>query len=99
MYERPFVQSVTECAEGIFMASGSTADEGDAACQYGRKEFNPGSDTCQCCSATGGKYADESKIDPVEAQIMGYRTDANGVVQSFRQEDAKECPENKPRKE
>lgn len=99
MYERPEVQSVTELAEGVFMASGAQEDAGEVACQYGRKEFNPGSDTCQCCSATGGKYGDESKIDPVEAKIMGYRTDDNGVVQGFRREDVTVCPENKPRKE
>lgn len=99
MYEKPMAQTVTELSEGIFMASGASADEGAEKCRYGRSEFNPGSDLCQCCSATGGKYSDESQIDPVEAAAMGYRTDKNGVVQSFRVEDAKTCPENKPKKE
>ena len=45
------------------------------------------------------KYKDEREIDPVEAKMMGYRTDATGVGKSLRQEDAKACPENKPRKE
>ena len=81
------------------MASGAQADEGDVACRYGRKEFNPGSDTCQCCSATGGKYSDESQIDKVEAIAMGYKTNADGVVQSFKPEDAKVCPENIPKKD
>lgn len=98
MYERPSMQPVTELAEGVFMASGEPVDEGKNLCRYFRSEFNPGSDTCQCCSATGGKYDDESKIDINEAIIMGYEV-KNDKVQSFKPEHAKECPDKMPRKQ
>ncbi|MDD7178987.1 MAG: hypothetical protein SPG09_10855 [Lachnospiraceae bacterium] len=96
MYERPNMQVVTELAEGVFMASGAQADEGKRKCSHGRDEFNKGSDKCQCCSATGGKYDDEDQIPVWEAKSMGYKTDASGKVQSFGPTDATVCPENMP---
>ena len=93
MYERANIEIVPELAEGVFLASG--AQEAVGECRYGRTEFNKGSDTCQCCSATGGKYASEDQIPDWE---MGYKRDANGNVESFRREDATVCPEGKPEK-
>lgn len=51
-YEKPTIEVVTEKAEGIFMASGD--DQVTAVCRFGRSEANPGSDTCQACSKSGG---------------------------------------------
>ena len=39
-YEKPMIHVVPEQAEGI--------------CRFGRTEANPGSDTCQACSKSGG---------------------------------------------
>lgn len=51
-YEKPTVQVVTEKSEGIYMASGGS-DSG-TVCRFGRSEANPGADTCQACSKSGG---------------------------------------------
>ena len=48
-YEKPMIHVVPEQAEGIFMASGDKT-----VCRFGRTEANPGADTCQACSKSGG---------------------------------------------
>lgn len=51
-YEKPTVKIITEQAEGIFMASGDS--QAGAVCRFGRTEANPGADSCQACSKSGG---------------------------------------------
>ena len=48
-YEKPMIHVVPEQAEGIFMASGDKT-----VCRFGRTDANPGADTCQDCSKSGG---------------------------------------------
>lgn len=48
-YEKPEVIKIDSRAEGVYLASG-----GISTCRFGRTEANPGSDTCQFCSISGG---------------------------------------------
>ena len=93
MYERPEVQSVTELAEGVFMASGAQADEGNGRCHFDRRGYNPGSDKCQVCSATNGLYA---KKDEIPKDSPFYRENDKGKVIGFFKEDFKGCPDHMP---
>ena len=65
-YEKPMIHVVPEQAEGIFMASGDKT-----VCRFGRTEANPGADTCQACSKSGGTA---SKL----AESI-FRSDYNGL--------------------
>lgn len=53
-YEKPVAVRQGDLAEGIYLASGDTENKEDRVCRFGRKEANPGSDTCQACSQSGG---------------------------------------------
>lgn len=61
-YVRPEAVILDETSEGVFAASGQVEDNQDESsqeqttqvCRFGRKEANPGSDTCQACSYSGG---------------------------------------------
>lgn len=53
-YKKPVVEIVPGTSEGIYTASGSGDKE---ICRFGRKEFNPNSDTCQACNLSGGLYS------------------------------------------
>ena len=58
-YEKPVVTLNEETAEGVYAASGSAAgDSNEKVCRFGRRGYNPGSDTCQGCSASGGASSD-----------------------------------------
>lgn len=52
-YAKPVVVTMDEKAEGVFAASGSV-DEEARRCRFGYTDYNPGRDTCQACSASGG---------------------------------------------
>lgn len=62
-YIRPEALVLDEVNEGVFAASGqidenqgevSDQEQNTVVCRFGRKEANPGSDTCQACSFSGG---------------------------------------------
>ncbi len=55
-YTRPVLEMEPDMAEGVYLASGDTVkpDGEKKHCRFGRTEANPGSDTCQTCSVTGG---------------------------------------------
>lgn len=62
-YKRPEALVLDETSEGVFAASGQTdEDQGEVSdqehtttvCRFGRREANPGSDSCQVCSFSGG---------------------------------------------
>ena len=60
-YMKPEALVLDEINEGVFAASGQVDDDqqnddnqSTAVCRFGRKEANPGSDTCQACSYSGG---------------------------------------------
>lgn len=57
-YSRPVVEKLDEKAEGVYAASGD--DNNETVCRYGRKQANPGVDTCQACSATVGRQSSGS---------------------------------------
>ncbi len=60
-YEKPVVTLNDEAAEGVYAASGSVAgdsSDGVKRCRFGRTGYNPGADTCQGCSASGGTSSD-----------------------------------------
>lgn len=60
-YEKPVVALNAELTEGVYAASGSAgADDNVKKCRFGRRGYNPGSDTCQGCSASGGATSDGS---------------------------------------
>lgn len=54
-YVKPEVVETKEYAEGVYLASGSSSDNAEEVCRFGRKEANAGSDTCQECSKSGGQ--------------------------------------------
>lgn len=63
-YTKPIVEVLSDTTEGIYAASGivpeeDTKQEERKICRFGRKEANPGSDTCQACSFSGGVRSDE----------------------------------------
>ncbi len=51
IYESPEAVRADSVTEGVYMASG---DAEEKVCRFGRNEANPGSDTCQNCSVSGG---------------------------------------------
>lgn len=61
-YRKPVVEVLDESCEGVYAASGSLADNNNElnngterqVCRFGRREANPGSDTCQACSYSNG---------------------------------------------
>ncbi|MCM1064759.1 MAG: hypothetical protein NC420_09885 [Eubacterium sp.] len=55
-YVKPVVVTMNEKAEGVFAASG--AAEGEVRCRFGFTDCNPGRDTCQACSASGGTQSE-----------------------------------------
>ena len=64
-YVRPAVEVLEETSEGVYAASGDSVDNDNnnqtekVTCRFGRTEANPGSDTCQACSFSGGLRGQE----------------------------------------
>lgn len=52
-YVKPVVLTMGDNAEGVFAASGAVEEE-ERRCRFGFTDYNPGRDTCQACSASGG---------------------------------------------
>lgn len=82
-YERPVVVENDSLAEGIYLASGDTAEDENkkkekVVCRFGRTEASAGSDTCQSCNKTNG---------------------SSGSDQAFRNDFKNFCPDNMPFKE
>lgn len=63
-YKKPEAMYISETSEGVYMASGD--DEEDVKrCRFGRTEANPGADTCQVCSYSGGVRDKELPDEPL----------------------------------
>jgi hypothetical protein len=53
-YEKPMTKVLDSTTEGVYMASGDEESATARVCRFGRTEANPGADTCQACSKSGG---------------------------------------------
>lgn len=79
-YKRPVIEVLEETSEGVYAASGDNAgneqnnEEQKARCRFGRTEANPGSDTCQACSFSGGLRGVE-----LDGESL-FRSDFSGCV-------------------
>ncbi len=76
-YQKPEAQQLNEYAEGVFMASGMTPER----CRFGRKQANPGSDTCQECFFSKGL-----RSEPLPGDESARRPDTNAFT----------CPDDMP---
>lgn len=62
-YNKPVVEVLEECAEGVFAASGALTPEEEATtvpaqetrCRFDEKDFSRGRESCQWCCATNGQ--------------------------------------------
>lgn len=79
-YRRPVIEVLEELGEGVYAASGDNIGDEDnkeeqkERCRFGRTEANPGSDTCQACSFSGGLRGVE-----LDGESL-FRSDFNGCV-------------------
>lgn len=80
LYEKPVVELVDDVAEVVCADGSNDANNNNGgnnqnavACRFGRTEANPGSDTCQSCSATNGARGDQGGT---------FRSDFTGCVEN-----------------
>lgn len=57
-YVKPVVETLNEKTEGVFAANGAAEGEEVRRCRFGFTDANPGRDTCQACSASGGTQSE-----------------------------------------
>ena len=61
-YKKPIVNILDDTSEGVYAASGSVEETESSdhpeKCKFGRKEANPGADSCQGCSSSNGLHND-----------------------------------------